>query len=150
MKKTRILNGIIAATVLFIWGHSCMNGDLSGEESSRLFAVLAPVLRKIFGEAATELFLRKIAHFTEYALLGAELSVRAAQGGTEGLRRDSLRDFSKRLLFCLLVCFLDETIQTFVPGRTGLIRDMWIDLAGAFTGSLLVTALLSFWAKRKK
>ena len=41
------------------------------------------------------------------------------------------------LVLTTLVPCLDETIQLFVPGRSGSPRDVAIDLAGAATGALL-------------
>jgi VanZ family protein len=48
----------------------------------------------------------------------------------------------------LTVAFLDETIQLFVPGRSGKIVDVWIDLAGfSFTMGIV---LLITRKKRKQ
>lgn len=41
----------------------------------------------------------------------------------------------------LAVPFADETIQLFVEGRSGQISDVWLDLAGALTGTMLYLTL---------
>ena len=38
----------------------------------------------------------------------------------------------------VLVPFLDETIQLFVPGRSSQTTDIWIDICGGAAGVLLV------------
>ena len=42
---------------------------------------------------------------------------------------------------CLFTAVCDETLQLFVAGRSGNVRDIWIDFAGAFL-STLVTWLI--------
>ncbi|HBE10387.1 MAG TPA: VanZ family protein, partial [Lachnospiraceae bacterium] len=34
-----------------------------------------------------------------------------------------------------------ETIQLFIPGRAGMIKDVWIDFSGFMTGFILVTVV---------
>ena len=41
----------------------------------------------------------------------------------------------------LFVAFIDETIQLFVVGRSGEIRDMWIDFAGVALATLIMLAI---------
>ena len=58
--------------VAFVWGHSLVQGPQSSLESSRVVAVVAPLLNAlgITGEAAMSFAVRKTAHFLEYAVLG--------------------------------------------------------------------------------
>jgi VanZ family protein len=51
--------------------------------------------------------------------------------------------FLNPLFSGLFVCFIDETIQLFVEGRSGEIRDMWIDFAGVALGTLIVLAIIN-------
>lgn len=44
----------------------------------------------------------------------------------------------------------DETIQLFVPGRSGQITDVWLDTAGYLTGALLTLLLFRLCRKRPK
>ena len=131
-KKNRLLMILVCLTVGFIWGHSLMPGEISGEESSRVFEFLRPFLEIFLGKGCvTETLVRKMAHFSEYALLSAELTVYFRQ-----------KKWKNVWLLSLTVCFIDETIQTFVPGRAGLIADMWIDMGGALTGFLIILGYL--------
>ena len=42
------------------------------------------------------------------------------------------------LVFCFLYACTDEYHQTFVPGRAGALKDVFVDLAGAAFGLVLV------------
>jgi VanZ family protein len=44
----------------------------------------------------------------------------------------------------------DETIQLFVPGRSGQISDVWVDLTGVAIGCVLTIAVERFIARRRK
>ena len=43
--------------------------------------------------------------------------------------------------------FCDETLQLFIPGRSGEVKDVWIDFAGALCGCLFLWLLLK-WRSR--
>ena len=78
---------------------------------------------------------RKMAHFSEYFLLGLTLSL--------PLYVYRLRGFWLVLaagLFCAGFAGLDEYHQSFVDARTPAIKDVGIDSIGAFIGILLVQA----------
>ena len=78
---------------------------------------------------------RKLAHFTEFALLGA-LALNAA-------RHLQLRHpLALSWAFSVLYAASDEIHQLFVPGRAGMITDVCIDSCGALLGVLLLALLL--------
>ena len=118
---------LVVLTVAFIWGNSLMPGTVSGAISDWAGAVLS----RIFGGAVDTVHghgvLRKLAHGTEYLLLGVELYL---------LLRPE-KPWSTLALSGVLTALLDETIQLFVPERCGQIKDVWIDLGGFTTGVLL-------------
>lgn len=91
---------------------------------------------------------RKGAHFSEYALLSLAVVFYFLTIGKEGVRLFVLSTF-----FSALYASTDEFHQTFVPGRSGMLRDVLIDTAGAATGAilfLLIYTLLSAQYKKKK
>lgn len=94
-----------------------------------------PILVFLFPSAdeTTLLFyhgiVRKLAHFTEYAILGA-LAVRA-------LVRSQYR-YAFSLLIVVAVAFADEFGQSFRPTRTASIVDVGIDIAG---GLVIIASL---------
>ena len=136
MKKRRILTALTLITLCIIWGHSALGQDSSAAESGWLFEHIGGLLRLIFGpEKATEHLLRKLAHFGEFFLLGAEMYLLAAECGRTGIAAA----FGV-LLRCNFCAFLDETIQIF-SGRGPDIKDVWLDTFGAAAGILLVSAV---------
>ncbi|MBN2980248.1 MULTISPECIES: VanZ family protein [Cohnella] len=85
-----------------------------------------------------EFLVRKAAHLGIYFFLA--VLVRLA------LRR--VRSFPQRAVYCLfavmLVAAADELNQQYTPGRTSLVSDIWIDLAGGALG-LAVFEMLARW-----
>ena len=110
----------LALTVLWlfvIWGHSMMPAETSGNESNRLALLLMQFLPWM-----NDYIIRKIAHFTEYLILGGLLF---------GAFPDRQRAAIIESIFAgFLAAFFDETIQLFSPGRSGQISDVWLDAAG--------------------
>ena len=49
-----------------------------------------------------------------------------------------------------IVSLLDETIQLFTEGRSGQISDVWLDMAGALTGTVLYLAARRIYLRIKK
>ena len=84
--------------------------------------------------ALLHFLVRKLAHFSEYALLGAAL-------------RQFLWTFPLKFpgvpawLAATLYAVLDEWHQTFVAGRAGQLRDICIDSAGALFGVLVAAGV---------
>jgi VanZ family protein len=76
------------------------------------------------GLGTWDLILRKLAHVTEYAVLGFLLA--------RALRRPAVA-----VLLAAGYAATDEVHQTFVEGRHGAPRDVAIDAVGALVGALL-------------
>ena len=128
MKRRRTVYLVLTLAMLcFIWGNSAMSGAASGALSGRFLKYLAPLFAP-FGNKA-EFVLRKLAHFSEFTLLGTP------------------RFWLTRPLFLgLSAACVDETVQIYSPGRASSLLDVWIDFSGVTLGvlvSLLVYALLS-------
>ena len=87
-------------------------------------------------------FIRKLAHFTEFAILGI-----LAKSVYED--RWNKNTILYPVLFCALYAVSDEVHQYFVPGRYCALKDMCIDTAGALTGVLFYHLCENRW-KRKK
>jgi VanZ family protein len=77
--------------------------------------------------ATVHFILRKLAHFTEYAIL-AYLARRAFISSSHGLLRRYW--FQWALGLVVAYALLDEFHQSFVPSRTASIYDSVIDVAG--------------------
>lgn len=78
---------------------------------------------------------RKLAHFTEYAILGF-LAARAFLSSPR--RAISSRWFLISLTIIVVYALMDEYHQSFVPTRTGSIYDSLIDIAGGLTALLVI------------
>lgn len=81
---------------------------------------------------------RKLAHFAEYAILGA-LWFRGVR--RSGLARPAATWLA--LAISVLCAIVDETHQSFLPSRTGAVQDVLLDSAGAFAA--IVSARLGWW-----
>lgn len=128
-----------------------MPGRISSDESTWALNILKPFLEVFAGKGnVTEYLVRKLAHFSEYALLGGELSFLGF-----GLAvKDDLSSGRLFLSFAavqvcvLVIAFLDETIQIF-SGRGPMITDVWIDLAGAALGNIIILIIRTVRATQK-
>ena len=128
----------LGVVTLLIWGNSMRTSTQSAQQSGSLLAFLTPWLTALgIHPEGFHTILRKMAHFSEYGLLGVLWTFELWLGPHREKRRGTM----ERLSLCMLTAFLDETIQLFVPGRSGEIRDVWIDTAGAWTGIVITTCL---------
>ena len=96
--------------------------------------------------------IRKCAHLTEYAVL-AILLWRAVRKPTRGdLRPWSWREALIAVLMVFLYASTDEFHQRFVPSRTPMVSDVFIDTSGAIAGMILLWAIgrkFAWWPKRE-
>ncbi len=126
------------------------SGDThSYEHSSR---IVEPLLRWLFPRLSeTHIqdlheLLRKCAHLTEYGLF-ALLLWRAVRRPVKGDSRPwNWREARITLLMVMLYAATDEFHQRFVPTRTSLVSDVFIDTAGGAAG-LLALWLIGRWRK---
>ncbi len=137
-----LLTLMIAA---FIWSNSCKSGAESGAQSGRVTRFLQSILDpdgKI-PEENFHHFVRKAAHFTEFAALGLCLC---------GLFRAIFRvngsaHFAMPVLLALMVAVADEYIQLFAD-RGSAVADVVLDFSGALFG--LTTGLLAIFLFQKR
>ncbi len=110
----------------------------------------------IFGPVAPERWkvvhhiMRKSGHFIWYGLMGLTWLRAWLLTWLAPLRMRGIwvwRRFGLLMaLFCtMLVAVLDELHQTYIPSRTGLVSDAWLDTAGAVA---LMLFMVSFWIRR--
>ena len=144
-RRLRICNCLLVCILAFIWGNSLMPGALSGAISDwvkELLANLLPIGPE--GEDDGGHLIRKIAHFTEFAALGATLGWRCGMLG-----KGRIRPF----VYGVLAAAVDETIQRFVPDRGPSVKDVCLDSCGVLTGMILLylghTYLKSTWRKQQ-
>ena len=80
-------------------------------------------------------FVRKLAHFTAYAVLGI---CAYANARLLGIKLKGY--FLPAVFFCAAYAIFDEVHQYFTPGRTIKITDMIIDTSGAVVGAAAAAA----------
>lgn len=145
-----------------IFSFSSQNADSSSSESLMVTRQFLCALRDVFHLSwsqaelsryieQSEFFVRKTAHFTEYALLGISwfLPVQAHAGKKLSLRACALISLGISAAYAAS----DEFHQSFIPGRSPQVRDVLIDSTGALTGILLVILalhLLQRWKRQRK
>lgn len=93
--------------------------------------------------ATLEHLLRKAAHMSEFAVLACLLAVSL---------QVSCVPHPVHFAFVggLLAAALDECHQLFVPGRSGQVSDVVIDLVGAAAGLLVFSLIRWVWRRRRR
>lgn len=146
MKKIRMGYTILASLALFalycvIFGFSAQDGETSGGLSLRISRMGIEFWNELTGKNWTEGViaraaayfehpLRKLAHFAEYAVMGALVHSLWACWGRRG----------KKWLFVsgiwvMVSAAADELHQYFVPGRSGNLPDVLLDTCGGIFGA---------------
>ncbi len=140
-------------TLAVIWGHSMVPPEGSTEESMFFKGIFDGMLHNVSGNSSfsiPEVLIRKSAHFSEYALLGAEFCILYLLffSKPEHIRLFPL--YLNTILASLLVAMTDETIQYF-SGRYSSVFDVWLDCMGAAVAIPLVYLLVRrFFISDKK
>lgn len=140
--------------MIVIFMFSAQNADDSTEQSSFVTNVLMSIFSSVYRDSnisdkmqiieSMSFAIRKMAHFSIYSVLGlfSFLSVYY------------LTKFSDKTPFISLpICFIyacsDEIHQLFVPGRSGQLRDVFIDFSGALLMTIVVLAIRKIYRKIK-
>jgi VanZ like family. len=142
-KRARLrlfLRLMLIVTLCFIWGNSLLSRD----ESSLLSQGLTAWLRSIGIPIKDDHFVRKLAHFCEFGLLGCELTLLL------WLRRPlHLRELFTSAFLAFLAGAADETIQIF-SSRGSQVSDVLLDFCGALTGILFMSLLIRLGERRNR
>lgn len=145
---------LVIGMMIFIFHFSGENAEASSETSGHLTGYLVETVSKILPEAFQngdvqsevdywEGFIRKCAHFLEYAVLSilVNFHILAVELMLSGDSR-TVKGSGCSILCCGLYAGTDELHQLFVPGRACRIFDIGIDTVGAFFGTLLFLTLM--------
>lgn len=140
-RQKRLCVALLCLCLAFIWGNSLLPGEISGAISDFVKALLLKILFFLpdTGISGGGL-LRKLAHFTEFACLGALLAWLHALLG---------RHPFQGLVWGFLAACVDETIQRFVPDRGPSFFDVLIDTGGVTLGIVLLLAGFAIHQKTK-
>lgn len=144
----RCLYVAVALTVILIFSFSLKTGEESAQQSNWIAENMEVIIEAIEETVGIEINIRKIGHFTEFALLGAEVI---------GLylltdKRNATKLFNV-FGVGLTTAVADESIQLLIPGRCGQIKDVQIDMVGYICGAALTAAVyysVNFLRKKGK
>lgn len=130
----------LAATVYFIFSNSLEIARESSARSQQVMELLNSLLGRVGLGPLSEHFVRKMAHFCEFSLLGFwfMLCLRV-------YTCHFVRHVSWPLFFGLLTAVIDETIQLYVPGRSSSVKDVLLDFSGVLTGLFIALLILLFF-----
>ena len=132
MKKISIILVIIWMIVIFIFSNA--SGELSNLQSEGIVAKLALLIHYTGDINILRVVVRKIAHFTEYLILGILVINACRYNGIKNIIKLSI-------LICILYASLDEIHQLFIQGRAGKVLDICIDTIGSVSGIYLYKVL---------
>ena len=138
-----ILLLLIISTVAFIFTQSTKSKEESKSDSDKVGEIIEEIIPpETPAGDFVQTNLRKIAHFTEFFLLGCEVSVFVSLFCT------SKFSIPLSYAFGLLIASIDETIQIFSK-RGPALRDVMIDFFG-FLSSTFIIYTLSIIVKKCK
>ncbi len=124
-KKISLL--LVIIWMIFIFIMSSFDADSSNNQSNLIVNVISNLFN-INNLDLLTLIIRKLAHFTEYFILGL-------------LTYNCLRDYHKPYYFGIIICIIyaisDEVHQIFIPGRSMRLLDIIIDSLGAIIAILV-------------
>ena len=112
--------------LIFIFVMSHFDADISSSQSGSIVEFIANIFNIKYIEILS-LIIRKLAHITEYFILGI-------------LTINCLKDYKIKnlyissILFCIIYACSDEFHQLFISGRSGTIIDVLIDSIGIILG----------------
>ena len=137
---------LVALMVIFIFSNSAASAGTSNGMSLTVSEWVRPVLNIVGLHPETDLnfVIRKLAHFSEYALLGCLITI------AYRLQPWSWMKHSTALLPFFIIPVLDENLQRFSAGRSCELRDMLIDSTGMAAGMFLAITLLAIAGHQKK
>ena len=137
------------AVMYMIWSFSAQGGEDSASISLKVGLRIVRIADRLFSGGFSEEqmltyaenmqpFVRKGAHAAEYFLLALTTTLPVYVYGFGGIL-----PFLVAGIVCVAFAGIDEWHQTFVAGRSGALRDVAIDGAGALCG-ILISGLFRF------
>lgn len=146
---------MVAACMIVIFLFSAQTATESAGTSNSVIKTFATILNPEFETLSSEEqnsiynlyshFIRKLAHFSIYALLGFFVALALLN---YSLRLRQILFYS--LTICTLYAVTDEVHQIFVPDRGPGILDVLVDAAGALFGSCIIICIYYIIKKIRK
>lgn len=130
-KQLSIILVLIWMIIIFIM--SSFNAEDSANQSNFIVNIISNIFN-IENVKLLSLIIRKLAHFTEYLILGTLVI-------NMFTKNNAKKTYLLSILLCIIYAISDEIHQIFVPGRACQIKDILIDSVGSITGVYLFKLL---------
>ena len=132
MKNKKIIISwlLLILWMAFIFYMSSCNGNVSSDQSGTIAYVLHNILGINYSDKLI-FIIRKCAHVSEFFILGILVINLVSKYNVKHI-------YFISFIICFLYASSDEFHQLFVPGRSGQVTDIFIDLIGVVLGLLLV------------
>lgn len=140
-----VLGLLLVLTLAFIWTNSLVSRAGSQDMSRGLLAVICDMMAAIgiYIDPVNDHWLRKLAHFCEFGLLGTELGALMYLNG-----RQRAQGFVNCAFVGLSAAVIDEALQL-ISRRGSQVQDVLLDFSGFITG-LLLCALVCLLIMRRR
>lgn len=149
MKKTISIISLILWMIV-IFSFSSADANKSTGTSDKVITTMIEIKDKITDQETpisekeiivknSSFYVRKIAHITEYLILGILMF--------NALKQFNILNIYYAIILCVLYSCTDEFHQLFINGRSGSFRDVLIDTIGILLGTYLYKILV---IKKKK
>jgi VanZ family protein len=123
---------VVVYIICFIWWQSMQGGMASHAESRYVVEVVMSYARgTIIAPYVNDVIIRRLAHLTEYAILGGALS-------KFFLLKSGKSQEKWVLLLGFSIAAFDEYIQQFSGGRTSTWHDVGLDTIGCVVGVVII------------
>ncbi len=153
MKKILILLVIIWMGIIFYYSNQ--DASVSTSQSDKVIEKInmiskdndsfKKVLLKLYKYKGASFVIRKSAHIFAYFVL-AILSFIMVYAYKNNINKSIKFSF----IISVLYAISDEIHQLFIPGRSGMIQDVFIDSIGIIVGIVLITIIFKLVIKNKK
>lgn len=138
-KKKHLIIALIVGMTVFIW----CNSVIGREDSAQMSGGLVAWLESLLHTDISELFIRKAAHFCEYAVLGILYGIKFRQGRKNG------QWIYNYTMAGLATAVADESIQI-LSGRGPMVVDVLLDLCGFAAGFWILQLLAQIFQRGKR
>lgn len=149
MVKRIILWAFVIGCMVLIFSFSAQPSDDSMDLSDGLLHAILRFLHINLPEAVItfmRVFIRKVAHFSIYMLLGFLMYLLVHKGYCVREKTSAWQ----AVLYSFLYAVTDEVHQIFVPGRSGMVKDVIIDTSGAVCGMAAAFVICFLFLRRRK
>ncbi len=123
--------------IAYIFRNSLQTGAESSLRSQAAMQMVNTALGRLHLGPLAEHTIRKLAHFLEFMLEGFLLML-----CLRVYTAHFVRHMSWPLLAGMTTALVDETIQLFIPNRTSMVTDVWLDMLGVVAGLFLALIIL--------